>query len=104
MDPGSRVIQVGKVTDIARATRSEALVVAKTLRVTPEHPIWTSQGWKPAAALQPGDELLTPDGPIVLNEPPVAVTGEVEVYDLSVSSFHTFFADGILVHNKQGFD
>lgn len=87
---------------------------------TPEHPLMTKQGWKafnsqdtieqkPQIAhlmvngnLEVGDELLMEDGSwveiksleVFENEP------EQTVYNFVLDGNHTYFADGILAHNR----
>ncbi len=87
-----------------------------TLTLTDSHPIATDQGWKslsPRAtklenpgltvtALQIGDNIHAVDGPCTLEcIKPVEI---VPIYNISVGDPHTFYADGILVHNKVGAD
>ncbi len=83
-----------------------------TLTLTDAHPIMTEQGWKslsPGATkrenpdlvvsrLQTGDNVLTAHGVCALtNWHP----GErVQVYNITVDAPHTFYANGVLVHNK----
>lgn len=76
-----------------------------TLTVTPNHPLHTASGWKEAGLLNIGDRLTV----LATSRDAVAaaaVTGIVfdrnasPVYDLSVSRHHTFFAGGVLAHNK----
>jgi hypothetical protein len=84
----------------------------KSLTLTDAHPIATVQGWKslnPLATkrenpdvsvslLEIDDVVITVNGTCVLTaiEP-----GEiVQVYNLTVDEPHTFYANGVLVHNK----
>ena len=78
-----------------------------SLRLTPEHLVWTQRGWVQAQTLREGDLVAgtvrtthhvrsTRWGEVVS----VADTGaSLPVYDLTVAGAHNFVANGILVHN-----
>jgi len=74
------------------------------LRVTPNHPLLATRGWTPAGELTSNDALFCYDEALgsvprqVLN-----ITMEptpLPVYDITVKDRHTFFADGVVAHNK----
>lgn len=84
-----------------------------TLTLTDAHPISTTHGWKsiePKATakenpslvvsrLMWGDVIHTLDGTVQL----ASITpckGKVQVYNITVGNPHTFYANGVLVHNK----
>ncbi|WP_327397368.1 eCIS core domain-containing protein [Streptomyces phaeochromogenes] len=73
------------------------------VHVTPEHPMATTAGWVRAGSLVPGDLLLRLDGdgvaPAVLDTISSAAHGG-RVYDLEIDTTHTYFAEGLLAHNK----
>jgi len=99
----------------------------KVLKVTNEHPLYAGkyiedkrmsyEGWasiEPEATLSDadmiveriviGDKLLTRDGMKTIVSL-YYVKGEVQTYNLKrVSNTNTFFADGVLAHNKHGGD
>ncbi|MFO7618996.1 MAG: PKD domain-containing protein [Thermoplasmata archaeon] len=74
------------------------LLVNDRLRITANHPVYTSEGIVLAADLRIGDMLLTITGT-------EAVTGITDVrvlatvYNFEVMGNHNYYADGILVHN-----
>jgi len=75
------------------------------LRATAGHPVRVGDGWVPAGLLVPGDVLLRLDSALPTLQACTLMSVErVEltqtVYDLSVGRCHTFFAEGVLVHNK----
>jgi|GEM_PF-5241268 len=89
------------------ATRSS--VADKYLRIetnrilvvdcTAPHPIRTKEGWQKAGKLKTGDEICTEAGwqsieSITIHD------GPVRVFDISVSPFQNFVANGFIVHNK----
>ena len=77
----------------------------RVLRVTANHPIYSDGCWVAADDLRPDERvrILTSDGRGVADLPVEAVeeSSRVEpLYDLTIADCHTFFAQGILVHNK----
>jgi len=79
---------------------------AGVLCATPEHPVRLADGaFLPLGELAPGMQVCAADAAAVR---PVAVSGfgvsrpTQEVFNLEVSSPHTFIADGFVVHNKGG--
>jgi hypothetical protein len=80
------------------------LADGRTLRLTGNHPLlrWRDQTWTPAADLTVGDALAVfSDGQLV----PVTIAhrairaGELDVFDLTVSPTHSYFAAGVWAHN-----
>lgn len=78
----------------------DGLVEIGRLRVTAEHPVLADGRWTPAGDVREGAVLVTlpTRGDVVAH--PASVPGWAEVVDLSVGAPHTFFAGGVLVHNK----
>ncbi|MFO7618401.1 MAG: PKD domain-containing protein [Thermoplasmata archaeon] len=77
------------------------LLVNGRLRVTENHPVYTTEGIVAAGDLRVGDVLLTLAGTETVTdiaEMHVLAT----VYNFEVEANHNYFADGILVHNKGG--
>lgn len=71
--------------------------------VTPAHKVRLAEGWLAVADLRPGDRLCRlAGGEVAL----VEVTGiellapGAQVVDLAVETTHTYFAGGVLAHNK----
>jgi intein/homing endonuclease len=78
----------------------------RSLRVTPNHPIYAGGRWVPAGTLGPDHTVYSPAADrsdlrrIVVSgfEPSEP---EVEaLYDITVEDCHNFFAESILAHNK----
>jgi len=77
----------------------------RILRVTANHPIYSDGCWIAAGNLRLGEQvcILTPDGRGIdsLQVEAVKKNSRVEsLYDLTIADCNTFFAEGILVHNK----
>lgn len=73
------------------------------LHVTPPHRLMTAGGWERAGLLKPGDVLrcLGDDGLRTLDIVAIeAVPARDPVFDLTVEATHTYFANGVLAHNK----
>jgi Pretoxin HINT domain len=77
------------------------------LQVTPEHPVYVVDAgrFRPAAEATVGTRLLALISPGAAAPAAVEIRDEVAlqaatVYDLTVDSFHNYFAAGVLVHNK----
>lgn len=85
----------------------------QTLTLTNSHPVMTTEGWKslsPKDARQEnpglitttlllGDKVHTADGVTTLTSI-LPLQGTRQVYNITVGDTHTFYANGVLVHNK----
>lgn len=102
-----------QVVNTSATTRSSSwashvvhiLLRRETITCTQEHPFWViDRGWVMAGALNPGDSLLdrNGDGVVVDGVTYESLQTPVRVYNLTVSSVHTYFVgqSGVLVHNK----
>lgn len=69
------------------------------IKVTSEHPFYTSSGWKEAKKIIIGDYLFDGSKWIEVYEKKL-VSESIEVYNMHTTEPNTFFANGILVHNK----
>jgi Pretoxin HINT domain len=94
---------VGVVTAVleSRATRVERVTLDNgfELRCTTEHPIATPCGFRKAGQLRVGDDAVTTKG-VSRVAAMESCEGSERVFDLAVEPFNTFFAAGVLVHNK----
>lgn len=71
------------------------------LTTTPEHPVYSAAtgSWRPASDFAVGDLLLGLEGPVRVHGVERGWTSE-RLYDLEVAGPESFFAEGVLVHNK----
>ena len=76
------------------------LVINENLRVTPNHLLFINGKWKYAGDAQIGDSLLRIDGEGIMIQSIETVFERVPTYNLEVETFHNYFANGILAHNK----
>jgi len=97
-ETGARVPNT--VTKLFVHTDKETRIVNESLVVTPVHPIMTTRGWVEAGNLVVGDVMVGIHGTVEIR---TIQQGEVlpKVYNLEVEPNHTYFAGGVLVHNKQ---
>lgn len=75
-----------------------------SLKVTAAHPLLADGLWRPAGSLRPGSQLMTWSdrgavAPVTLLER-ASMPAALTVFNLTVDGCHTFFAEGVLVHNK----
>lgn len=82
-----------------RSAHAERLVELGSLRVTGSHPVFADGQWTHASDLTVGAQLLSSDLK-PLSVVPTPLTQPSTVYDLSVTEPHTYFAGGLLLHNK----
>ena len=76
-----------------------------TITATTEHPFWVvGAGWTAAGELRRGSALLTKDGVLVHVDTVERREGKFKVYNLDVSTTHTYFVGplAVLVHNECG--
>lgn len=77
--------------------------IEETLRVTPNHPIWSKRhGWVPASELKFGCTLINEDFSNATIRRAKHEVERVHVYNFEVAKCHTYFVGqlGIWVHNK----
>lgn len=85
-----------------KVRRTEYLLVLTLsdgeLTVTPDHPIWFAGAWRPAYQIERGDQLTGLSGSLQVLSVRHEVR-DVEVRTLRVGTPHSFFAEGVWVHN-----
>jgi len=92
----------GNVTNTITHTVHEYLIINETLRVTPEHLVYSNHQFVEAGLVQKGDWLLSSDGEYITVETIEKERGRTEVYNFTVDPYHTYIADGFFVHNEKG--
>ena len=100
-DANSNQNTIARVTDLLKRSSTGYYLINDLIEVTPEHPFYVNGIWVTAEELNIGDELTT------LTEEQLSVTSkeyveeETDVYNLTVDGPHTYYAHGVLVHNKK---
>lgn len=83
------------------------------LKVTPSHPILTTDGWKSGdiyealcqhhvetTKISVGDVVIGQNGnSTIINIKEIYIESGINVFNLSVEDYHTYLAEGIVVHN-----
>lgn len=96
------ILRAGSVTQVFQHVVDGYLVINGFLRVTPEHNIFSNGRWVMAGELRIGDSVLLADNHWEKIRS-IEKRGErVTVYNFSVDTYHTYFADGVYVHNNKG--
>lgn len=83
-------------------TVNEYLLVNGHLGVTEEHVLFINGQWQLAKDLKVGDYMVNKDGEKVLVDSIAHVRNTVKVYNFETEDKHTYFADGLYVHNEKG--
>jgi hypothetical protein len=100
----SKELSAGRVSALNVSTQ-ENLVHLTTdsghdVKCTLGHRIYTTTGWKDAGDINVGDSLLGSEGMEVQVSTKDIIKGEFEVYHImNVGNDHSYFANGLLVHN-----
>ncbi len=77
------------------------LIINDDLKVTPNHPMYINGKWQHIGDAKVGDVLLGMDGSDVIITSMEVVFEKVPTYNLEVEEYHTYFANGVLVHNRK---
>ena len=75
------------------------LIINRTLKVTSAHRVLSKGKWVKIKDLKIGDTLTNAQGEDVVIFDIVEVKESVEVYNFETNSFHTYIANGFIVHN-----
>lgn len=91
-----------KVLNTHSAEVGGYLIINSNLRVTENHIMRVNNTWKEAGSIQGGDKLIDTSGKEVMVESIEWQMGKFSVYNLEIEKSHTYFANGIWVHNQKG--
>lgn len=78
------------------------LIINGNLEVTANHIVFVNGVWRAIGDAQIGDKLTDIDGQSVMIESIEFIDRKAPVYNLTVQGAHTYFADGMYVHNQKG--
>jgi len=100
-DLAAQQLSMSRVTAVMESTTGCYYLINGCLPVTGTHPIFMDGEWLPAAELAVGDHLTTLNcgRSSVTSIEFVEVPSPVPIYNLHLQTNHTFFAEGILLHN-----
>jgi alpha-2-macroglobulin len=91
-----------KVLKTSKAEENGYLIINGNLKLTANHILWVNKSWRTAGDIQIGDSLLDNQDREVKVSSIEWQAGKFSVYNLEIENFHTYFADGIWVHNQKG--
>ncbi|MBT7349142.1 hypothetical protein HN858_05755 [Candidatus Falkowbacteria bacterium] len=101
-DPLSKKLVRAKVLNTFEHTVYGYYLINGKLRVTPEHRVFVNNGWQMIGQSKVGDYLLDEFGQRVKIESIERFGQMVDVYNLHIEKYHTYFAEGFFVHNDKG--
>lgn len=93
-----------KVVKVHNTEVSGYLILNSHLKVTANHILRVNNVWKEAGGVQIGDTLIDKQGKPVKIESIEWQGGKFNVYNLEVEKYHTYFANGVWVHNEKGIE
>ena len=99
-DENNRMNIISKVIGVFNHVMPGYYILDEHLEITATNPIFVNGEWSYPPKLKVGDELLTAEGKEKKIERIEYVEGEVKVYNLQIEKTKNYFAEGILVHNK----
>lgn len=97
-----RSLAPGKVSEVFRHIVRGYLVINDRMHVTPEHRIFINNSWRQIGEAKIGDILIDENGNRIKIFSIEKSDNTVVVYNFKVEKYHTYFADGIYVHNDKG--
>lgn len=96
----TRTKSPAKVSKLFRRESDSFYTLNGKTRVTSEHPFYVNGEWVKTKDLQIGAPLLNSNLGAVPVTSKTLSSEALEVYNLTVDDVHTYFASGVLVHNK----
>lgn len=91
-----------KVTSLHKAQSSDYLIINGSLKVTANHYMYVNGGWEQAGSIQKNDILLNSENQKIKVFSVEHLLGIKDVYNLEIERYHTYFANGVYVHNQKG--
>lgn len=102
INPVSRQKDNGEVIETFHHVINDYLIINNSLKVTPDHLIFSNNRFIEAYALKVGDWLLRSNGQKEFIKTIYRENKTVNVYNFTVDPQHTYFAEGYYVHNEKG--
>ncbi|MFH1232132.1 MAG: polymorphic toxin-type HINT domain-containing protein [Planctomycetota bacterium] len=101
-DQESGEMKPDKVSEIFRHPKEDTyLVINGHLKVTPIHPVLSKGKWVSIGDLKVGDSLTNTEGKDVPIKTITVAKELVDIYNFEVNPYHTYVADGYIVHNRK---
>ncbi|RKX81170.1 MAG: hypothetical protein DRP57_12215 [Spirochaetes bacterium] len=90
-----------KITKTYQHLTKDYYLINNQIKVTGIHPFYVDGEWKKVRDLKVGMNLFDGKNEIaIISIRHIKLNHSVNVYDLRVDEYHNYFAQGILVHNK----
>jgi Pretoxin HINT domain len=100
-DTASRRLCTGTVVEKTTTSVSRYIIINDLIRVSSSHLVYSDNRWQPTRDLMVGQSLLSETGRSWRIERVENSAQRAVVYNLHLSNpEHTFFAEGVLVHNQ----
>ena len=100
-DKESGELKISKVSQtFFHPKENTYLIVNDNLLVTPNHPVLNNNKWVEIGELEEGDMLTDKDNNPILISKIEEVDELSDVFNFEVEKYHTYVAEGIIVHNK----
>ncbi len=77
------------------------LIINNELKVTDNHPVFSNGKWVAVGSLKRGDTILNKMGEYQEIKTIQLVKANVKVYNFEVNPYHTYIANGYVVHNRK---
>ncbi len=90
------------VTGVHKVTVGGYFVLNNNLEVTPEHRLWVNNKWQTVDKIKIGDKLIDSTGAVVEISAIEWRAENVDVYNLEIEKYQTYFAGNVWVHNQKG--
>ncbi len=101
-DEQTQTMKPDKVAKLLRHPPEDTyLIVNSHLKVTSIHRVLSKGEWIPIGQLKVGDTLTNAQGQEVPIESIVLVKEKIDIYNFEVNPYHTYVADGYIVHNAK---
>jgi len=97
-----KTLVASKVTDTHAVEQVGYLIINGNLKVTPNHIILLNGRWQEIGNAQQGDVLVNEKGEEIKVVSVEWMATKQQVYNLTIEKYHTYFANGIYVHNDKG--
>jgi beta propeller repeat protein len=99
-DEATKELKPDKVGKVFKHTIDQYLIINGQLEVTANHLVYSDGQWVEIGQLKIGDNLLNFQGKPEKITSIEIVKKVVQVYNLEITSYHTYIAGGVVVHNK----
>jgi len=98
-DEKTKQFKPDKVKKTLTHTSDSYLIINHELKVTANHSVYSNGKWTQIGYLKEGDVLFDEKGKSVRIDSKEYVPGKIKTYNIIVNPYHTYIANGYVVHN-----